>query len=184
VAERDWPMRAAMGPLAVLSLIGGIVAIPYATDWLEKFLEPTFADSRFHDTAPTHGAELLGLIAGGLVSIAGIGAAYFMYMRRRGVRLELRERLDAVHTFLVHKWYFDELYDAVFVRPAAGFGRFGRGVIETDLVQGVFVGGATNVVRAGSSVARAIQTGYLRSYALLLLMGLGGLALYFLIASS
>jgi NADH-quinone oxidoreductase subunit L len=184
VAEREWPMKAAMGPLALLTLIGGIVAIPYATDWLEKFLEPTFADSRFRDTAPTHGSELLGLIAGGLISIAGIAAAYFIYLRRRSLRLTVRERLETVHTFLARKWYFDELYDAAFVRPARGLGRFGRGVVETDLVQGVFVGGATNVVRAGSSIARAVQTGYLRSYALLLLAGLSGLALYFLIASS
>jgi NADH-quinone oxidoreductase subunit L len=57
-------------------------------------------------------------------------------------------------------------------------------VIESDLVQGVLVGGATGVVRASSTVARSIQNGYLRSYALVLLAGLGGLALYFLIASS
>src|SRR5262249_35614996 len=38
IAERDWPMRAAMAPLAVLSVIGGIVMIPGVTDWFEKFL--------------------------------------------------------------------------------------------------------------------------------------------------
>ena len=57
-------------------------------------------------------------------------------------------------------------------------------MIETDFVQGVITGGASGVVRAGSSFARAIQTGYLRAYALVLLLGVGGLALYFLIASS
>ncbi|MFN2616972.1 MAG: NADH-quinone oxidoreductase subunit L [Thermoleophilaceae bacterium] len=184
VAERAWPMRAAMAPLALLSVVGGIVAIPYASDWLETFLEPTFADSRFADTAPTNGSELIGLVAGGLVSIVGIALAYLVYMRRRSLRLELRERLDALHTFLVNKWYFDELYAAVFVRPGAAAGRLGRNVIETDFVQGTVVGGATGVVRAGTAFARAIQTGYLRAYALLLLMGLAGLALYFLIVSS
>ena len=48
-------------------------------------------------------------------------------------------------------------------------------------MQGVIVGGATGVVRAGTSFARAIQTGYLRAYALVLLMGVGALVLYFLI---
>ena len=57
VAERAWPMRAAMGPLALLSIVGGVVAIPGVTDMIEKFLEPTFEDSRFHDTAPSDGAE-------------------------------------------------------------------------------------------------------------------------------
>jgi NADH-quinone oxidoreductase subunit L len=184
IAERDWPMRAAMAPLALLSVIGGIVAIPYVSDALEHFLAPTFADSRFAETAPTNGSELLGLIAGGLVSIAGIAVAYLIYLRQRSLRLVLRERLDALHTFLVNKWYFDELYDALFVRPLAAAGRFGRNVIETDFVQGTIAGGATGIVRVGTAFARTIQTGYLRAYALLLLMGLAGLALYFLIVSS
>ena len=89
-----------------------------------------------------------------------------------------------MHAFLSNKWYFDELYDALFVRPTLGFGRFGRTVVESAFVQGTLVGGAAGVVRAGSSFARSIQTGYLRAYALLLVMGLGGLALYFLIVSS
>jgi NADH-quinone oxidoreductase subunit L len=57
-------------------------------------------------------------------------------------------------------------------------------VIESAFVQGTLVGGATGAVRAGSSFARAIQSGYLRAYALLLVMGLGGMALYFLIVST
>ena len=89
-----------------------------------------------------------------------------------------------VHDFLEHKWYFDELYDAVFVRPAATAGRIGNTVVESALVQGVLVGGASGVVRAGTSFARAIQSGYIRAYALLLFMGLFALALYFLIVSS
>jgi NADH-quinone oxidoreductase subunit L len=184
VAEWEWPMKAAMGALAVLAVVGGAVGIPYVSDLLEKFLEPTFADSRFRDTAPTNGAELLGLLLGAVISAAGIAVAYFIYVKRRSLRLELRERFDAVHTFLVNKWYFDELYEVVFVRPFAALGAFGRRVIETEFVQGVIIGGATGVVRVGASMARTIQTGYVRSYALVLLVGLGGLALYFLIASS
>ena len=63
-------------------------------------------------------------------------------------------------------------------------GGFGRAVIETRFVQGFIVGGATGVVRVGTSFARSIQTGYLRAYALLLLLGVAALALYFLLASS
>jgi NADH-quinone oxidoreductase subunit L len=168
----------------VLAIVGGAVGIPYVSDLLEKFLEPTFVDSPLKETKPTDAAEFIGLDVGAVISIAGIALAYLVYMRRRSLRLELRERFDAVHTFLVNKWYFDELYQAMFVTPFAAIGSFGRRVIETDFVQGVIMGGATGVVRAGTSVARTVQTGYLRSYALLLLVGLGGLALYFLIASS
>jgi NADH-quinone oxidoreductase subunit L len=184
VAERAWPMKAAMGPLALLSIIGGYLAVPGISDAIEKFLEPTFEDSRFHDTAPTEGAEVLGLVAGGLIAIAGIALAWLIYRRRPGTTAGLIERFPRAHRFLAHKWYFDELYDAVFVRPMTTAGGFGRRVIETDFVQGTIVGGATGIVRVGTSFARAIQTGYLRAYALLLLLGVAGLTLYFLLNSS
>ncbi len=184
IAERSWVMKAAMGPLAALALFGGVVGIPAATEWLDKFLEPTFSDSRFAQVHPSGGAEWVGLVVGAGIALAGIGLAYLLYLRRRSLRLEIRERLDSVHTFLLHKWYFDELYDALFVRPSVTLGRIGRTVVESDFVQGTIVGGTTGVVRAGSSFARAIQAGYLRGYALLLLIGLGALALYFLIVSS
>jgi NADH-quinone oxidoreductase subunit L len=184
VAEREWPMKVAMGLLAVLALVGGTVGVPGISDTLEHFLEPTFEESRFHDTKPSEGDELLGLGGGALLSLAGIALAWLIYLRRRELRLVLRERLDPVHTFLVRKWYFDELFDVLFVRPMASFGSFGRRVIETDFVQGAIVGGTSEVVRAGSNFARAIQTGYLRGYALLLLAGVGGLGLYFLIVSN
>jgi NADH-quinone oxidoreductase subunit L len=184
VAEQAWPMKAAMALLALLSIVGGVVSIPGVSDILEKFLEPTFADSRFHDTAPTDSAEWLGLALGGAISIIGIGLAWWVYIREPGTATRVRERYARVHTFLVNKWYFDELYEAMFVRPIATIGGFSRRVIETDFVQGTIVGGATGVVRVGSSFARAIQTGYLRAYALLLLLGVAALTLYFLINSS
>src|SRR5215211_3652464 len=184
VAERAWPMKAAMGPLAVLSIVGGYLAVPGISDVIETFLEPTFADSRFHDTAPTEGAEVWGLVVGGIIAVLGIALAWWVYRRRPGTAARLTERFPWAHRFLGRKWYFDELYDATFVRPAAWAGGFGRRVIEHSFVQGTIVGGATGIVRVGTSVARAVQTGYLRAYALLLLLGVAGLTLYFLITSS
>jgi NADH-quinone oxidoreductase subunit L len=184
IAERSWPMKAAMGPLALLAVVGGFVGIPGLTDTLEHFLEPTFADSRLHESSPSTGSELVGLAAGGLIAIAGIAAAYFVYLRRRELRLELRERFSALHTLLVRKWYFDEIYDVVAVRPFAAFGRFGRNVVESAFVQATIVGGTVGLVRAGSSLARSVQSGYLRGYAFLLLVGVGGLGLYFLITAA
>ncbi len=184
IAERSWPMKFAMAPLAVLALVAGVVGIPGVTDTLEHFLEPTFEESTYAADHPSDSAEWVGLAAGGIISVASIFVAYVFFIRRRGITLELRDRYRRLHDFLEHKWYFDELYDAVFVRPMATLGSFGRRVVETDFVQGFIVGGATGIVRVGTSFARAIQTGYLRAYALLLLLGAAGLLLYFLIAAS
>jgi NADH-quinone oxidoreductase subunit L len=154
------------------------------TDWLEKFLEPSFKDSPRFTDIPSTGPEWTGLIVGGLIAIVGIGIAYVVYIQRQGVSLQLRDRFRGLHDFLVHKWYFDETYDALFVRPAADFGTFGQTVVESRFVQGFVVGGAVGVVRAGTSFARAIENGYVRAYVLLLVIGVLGLGLYFLVQSA
>jgi NADH-quinone oxidoreductase subunit L len=184
IAEREWPMKIAMGTLAVLAVVGGVLGIPGATDTLEHFLEPTFADSRYAETHPSSGSEWVGLACGAIIAIAGIAIAYRLYVQRPGAADRIRERFAGVQRVLVNKYYVDELYDAVFVRPMVTAGRLGRTVVETDVVQGLIVGGATGIVRAGTSFARSIQTGLLRAYALLLVLGGAALTLYFLIQSS
>jgi NADH-quinone oxidoreductase subunit L len=154
------------------------------TDSLNHFLEPTFADSRYIHVEPSTGAEISDLVVGGFIALAGIAAAFFVFIKNPSMRARLQERYSGVHRFLLNKWYFDEVFDALFVRPGATLGRFGRTVVESSFVQGFLVGGTVGLVRAGTSFARSIQTGELRSYALLLVVGLGGLVLYFLIVSS
>lgn len=184
IAEREWPMKAAMGTLAVLSLVGGAVAIPGLTDTLEKFLEPTFHESRHLEDHPSDSAEYMGLAVGALIGMTGILVAYLLYVRRPGRTLALRDRFTRLHDFLARKWYWDELIDFTFVRPTRAAGRAGRDLVETALVQGVIVGGAAGAVRAATSMARSLQTGLLRSYVLLLVAGVGLLTLYFLIRAS
>jgi NADH-quinone oxidoreductase subunit L len=70
------------------------------------------------------------------------------------------------------------------VRPTLAVARFFQRVIEPGVVEGVLVGGATGVVRLSTNFARSIQSGYLRAYAGLLVTGVFGLVLYFLIQSS
>jgi NADH-quinone oxidoreductase subunit L len=184
IAERAPAMRFAMAPLALLAAIAGVIGIPGVTSTLEKFLEPTFADSRFLHNTPSDGAQWAGLAVGAVLAIAGLGLAYVLYERRSGYTLQLRDRFRPLHDFLANKWGFDDLYGRVFVQPARALGRYGREVVEPEFVQGVLVNGAAGVVRAGTSLARAIQNGYLRLYAMVLLLGVGGLVLYFLLVSS
>ena len=183
IADRERSMKAPMFLLALLALVGGAVGIPLVSDTLEHFLEPTFAESAFIEQVPSESAEITGLVVGGLVAIAGILLARELYLRRPGSTLALVARMPRLHRFLERKWYFDELFDVVFVRPAKGFGRIGREGIETGIVQGL-MGGTSGIVRAGAHLARTVQSGYLRAYALLLVIGLSAMALYFLIVSA
>jgi NADH-quinone oxidoreductase subunit L len=184
IAERARPMWVAMAVLGFLSIVGGAFQIPGVDHVLETFLTPTFSDSRVFDTVhPSTGADWGGLGIGGLIAILGIGIAYFVWVARRGTSAALVRRLPRLHTFLLHKWYFDELYDAVVYRPVIGAGRFANGVLERVLAQGI-VAVAVDAVRGVGVVVRGAQSGFVRAYALLLIGGFAALGLYFLIVSS
>jgi NADH-quinone oxidoreductase subunit L len=184
IAERAPAMRLAMAPLGFLAVVAGLIGIPGVSKVLENFLDPTFAGSKLGPNIPTDASAWEGVAVGAVLGIAGFALAYVLYERRAGYTLQLRDRFRPLHDFLYNKWGFDDLYDRAFVRPARAFGGWGRDVFESAFVQGVIVGGASGVVRAGTSFARAIQTGYLRIYAMVLLLGVGALLLYFLLAAS
>jgi NADH-quinone oxidoreductase subunit L len=183
IAEREVPMRAAMVALAVLAVVGGIVQVPFVTNWLEHFLDPTFADSRF-GAGPSDTLTVIGMIVATVVAAAGIYTAYVVWVLKPGTSARVRERLAPVHRLFVNKWYFDELIDTLVVRPFAWFGRFGQQTFERVVIDGLLVGGTTNLVKAGSAAARALENGFLRAYAALLVLGVVGVALYFLIQSA
>jgi len=185
IAEREWSMKGAMAVLAVLATVGGIVQIPHVTHMLHDFLEPTFHDSRYYETLePSDALTYGGMLAGAVLGLAGIAVAYRFWVRDPERPAAIRARLAGLHGFFVRKWYFDELIDTLIVRPFAWFGRFGRNVFERVVVNGVFVGGTSGAVRAGSAAVRAAQSGFLRYYAALLLLGITALGLYFLISAS
>jgi NADH-quinone oxidoreductase subunit L len=183
IAERAWPMAWAMGALGVLALLGGVVQIPGITDAVGKFLEPTFEDSTLAAVHPSTGSEWVGLAIGAATSVLGIGIAHLLYVARPGITPRLIERLRSVHAFLFNKWYFDELIDLGIVRPALALGSFSNRVFERLVVDGV-VTGTVGVVRGVGVIVRTAQSGFLRSYALLLVGGFAGLGLYFLLVSS
>jgi NADH-quinone oxidoreductase subunit L len=183
IAERALEMKLAMSALAVLAVVGGLLQVPFVTSAIEHFLDPTFANSRL-DLSPSNGLVIIGLVLGAVLGLAGIYIAYVVWVARPGTSERMRERFAPLHRLFVNKWYFDELNDLVVVRPAAWLGRFGQHTFERVVVNGLFVGGTTGIVKAGSAAARALQNGFLRAYAALLVLGLVGVAFYFLIQSS
>jgi NADH-quinone oxidoreductase subunit L len=183
IAEQALPMKAAMGLLAVLAAVGGIVLIPKTTTWLDTFLEPTFHGSSVVAN-PSDSLLVIGLILGAALGVAGIFVAHYVWVRKPGTSERVLERFRPLHRLFVNKWYFDELIDLLVVRPALWFGRWAQQTFERVFVNNALIGGPSGIVRAGSAAVRAAQSGFLRAYAGLLLFGVVAVGLYFLIQSA
>ncbi len=181
VAERALPMKVAMSVLAVGAIGAGLVQIPEVDDVITNFLRPTFAGSPLYEPHTRDGLLIFGLCLGTVLGLSGIAIAYRIWVKDPAFAVRARQRFGAVYELLAHKWYFDELIDALVVRPAGAFGRFATGTFERVFVQDTLVGGSTGIVRAGSVAVRAVQSGFLRYYAALLVLGVTGVSLYFLL---
>ncbi|HWK28642.1 MAG TPA: NADH-quinone oxidoreductase subunit L [Solirubrobacter sp.] len=183
IAERAAPMKVAMGALALLAIVGGFLQVPGVSSELHHFLEPTFHDSTYYASLePSTSSEWIGLVIGAVIGLSGIGVAWTIW-GKGGTAAVYQARLGALHKFFVNKWYFDEAFDVLLVRPAAWLGRFASTTFERLFVNGLLVGGSSGLVRALSAAVRGVQSGYLRYYAALLLIGLTGLSAYFLISA-
>src|SRR4051812_45665639 len=183
VAEGSAPMRIAMGVLAFLALVGGLVQVPGVDNVVPDFLDPVFTGPVLAHVHPSVEWDWIGLAIGGAISLLGIWVAHWLYVANPERPRALEQRLQGMHDFLFRKWYFDELIDVLVVRPALAIGRFANRVFERVVVDGL-VTGTEETVRGTSGVVRAVQNGFVRSYALLLIAGFAGLALYFLLTSS
>ena len=157
--------------LAVLAAVAGLLQVPDVWhpfgDWLHTVAEPLVEPTVGQDLAASAMAVALGL--------AGIGIAWLLYgARRREV-----PRSAAAQNVLEHKFYFDELYDLVFYRPAVLISNLWRRGIEEPLIGGSISGVALGARRAGGALGEA-QTGYLRSYALAIAVGAAVVVVVFL----
>jgi NADH-quinone oxidoreductase subunit L len=183
IAEQSWSMKVAMAVLGFLALVGGLVQIPGVDDVIGKFLEPVFSDSPLSEIHPSVSADWVGLGIGGVISVVGIAIAYFFYVAQPATPAILIRRLRPIYTLFANKWYFDEAIDFLVVRPALAIGRFANRTFERIVVDGL-VNGTEDVVGTAGRLVRVVQSGFVRGYALLLVAGFAGLALYFLIQSS
>ncbi|HTA15683.1 MAG TPA: NADH-quinone oxidoreductase subunit L [Solirubrobacteraceae bacterium] len=181
IAERHLPMRVAMGILAVGAVGAGLVQIPNVDDVVTTFLEPSFAGSSLYTVHTRDGLLWFGLVLGTLLGLSGIAIAYRIWVKQPSIALAARTRFKPLYSLFVNKWYFDELIDALVVRPFGAAGRFANNTFERVFVDGALVGGATSLVRAGSASVRGVQSGLLRYYAALVVLGVAALGLYFLL---
>jgi NADH-quinone oxidoreductase subunit L len=181
--ESPWIM---LGPLVVLAIgaalagmvfygqfVGGEEAMarfwsgaegsPYAP-YLQAFAES-------HAIHAAHESPFWVKAAPLVVAFIGIALAYQMYIRDPALPQRLARRFRGLYLFLLNKWYFDELYDALFVRPAhfIGHGLWKAG--DGAVIDGV---GPDGVAAATQNLARRaskLQSGYLYHYAFAMLIG-------------
>jgi NADH-quinone oxidoreductase subunit L len=181
IAETHMPMKLAMTVLAIGAVGAGLVQIPEVDDVIVNFLRPTFASSPLYEPHTKDGLLWFGLALGTFLGLSGIAIAHRIWVTRPGTSEAIRQRLVPLYTLFVNKWYFDELIDAAIVRPFSAAGAFFRDTFERRVIDETMVGGTTGLVRAGSAAVRAAQSGFIRYYAALLVLGITGVGFYFLL---
>ena len=119
-----------------------------------------------------------------IVMLIGLGVAYYLYVRRPKAAEELAETNQGLYRFLLNKWYFDELYDRIFVRPAMWLGRVFWKEGDGRIIDGMGPDGIAARVIDVSRGATRIQSGYLYHYAFAMLIGIAALVTYMMLGSA
>jgi NADH-quinone oxidoreductase subunit L len=123
-----------------------------------------------------HEVPLLVKLSATIVMILGLALAWWAYIKDTSVPARFTATFPAIYRFLLNKWYWDELYNLIFVKPAFWFGRLFWKKGDEGTIDRFGPHGAAEVVLQGSRLAVRFQTGYLYSYAFVMLLGLVGLA--------
>jgi NADH-quinone oxidoreductase subunit L len=111
-----------------------------------------------------------------IVMLIGLGVAWLAYVKSPDLPAQFVARTGGLYRFLLNKWYFDELYDRVFVKPAFAFGRLFWHTGDEGTIDRFGPNGVASVVVMGSRAAVRFQSGYLYTYALVMLLGLAAAA--------
>ncbi len=109
-----------------------------------------------------------------VVMVTGLFIAWQAYIRKPDLPARFVAQFGVMHRFFYNKWYFDELYDFLFVRPAFWIGRLLWKQGDVGIIDRFGPDGAAWAVVQGTRLAQKVQTGYLYSYALVMLLGLVG----------
>jgi len=107
-----------------------------------------------------------------IVMLLGFAGAYVAYIAKPDIPGKFVATFPALHNFVYRKWYFDELYDAIFVKPAFWLGRQFWKLGDIGTIDRFGPNGIAWVVERSSVAAKSIQSGYLYTYALIMLLGL------------
>ncbi|MCZ6454252.1 MAG: NADH-quinone oxidoreductase subunit L [Alphaproteobacteria bacterium] len=172
-----------IAPLLVLALgaiFSGWLAVEYFVgDQMKEFWGGSILMLQNVIEEAHHVPDWVVWLPTGMAAI-GIVAAWFMYMAMPGLPKQLATAIRPVYRFVFRKWYFDELYDMIFVRPSfyLGHGLWKSG--DGDVIDGVGPDGIAAATRNIAGRVGRMQSGYLYHYAFAMLIGIVGFATWFL----
>jgi NADH-quinone oxidoreductase subunit L len=115
-----------------------------------------------------------------VMMLFGLAVSYLFYISRPYLPVDLANQQPLLYNFLLNKWYFDELYDLIFVRPAKWIGRFLWKVGDGMIIDGLGPDGVSARVLDITRNAIKLQTGYLYHYAFAMLIGVAGFITWFM----
>jgi NADH-quinone oxidoreductase subunit L len=168
-------------PLSMLVPLGVLTLGAVFAGWMfsHGFLDSAefWQGSIFYNDQLMHAMHEVPLwvkLSATIVMLLGLATAWYAYIRNPAFPAAVASQIGVIYRFVYNKWYFDELYHFVFVRPAFWLGRvFWRGG-DVGIIDRFGPNGAAWTVAQGSRLARRVQSGYLNSYALVMLLGLVG----------
>ena len=177
--EPPWTMGLPLILLAVGSLLaGGLFAHLFIGGGQAEF----WRGSLVTHTAEGHQAPLWVALAPTVAMAVGFAVAWYFYITNPLVPFGLAKRFRGVYLFLFNAWYFDALYDALFVRPAKRLGRFLWKTGDGAIIDGLGPDGvAARVIDITNRVVK-LQSGYIYHYAFVMLVGVAIIITYFIFA--
>jgi NADH-quinone oxidoreductase subunit L len=173
-------MLVPIGVLAAGSILSGFPFKElFAGPGVEEFFRESVKMNPHIIEDMEHMPHLLGWLPF-VMMLLGLGVSYLFYIRRPYLPERLAAEQPMLYEFLLNKWYFDELYDLIFVRTTKWIGRTLWKVGDGYLIDGFGPDGVSARVLDVTRNAVKIQTGYLYHYAFAMLIGAAGLITWFM----
>ena len=163
--------------LAILAAVGGLISLP-GNSWLNHYLAPLFA-GKAHEAHHLGATEYMLMAVATVGALIGIGLAYSKYVRQHQLP-ESDENISGFAKVLYHKYYVDEIYESLIVKPINVLSRFFRDYVETAVSGFVFGFG-----RAANEIAyqgKKLQNGNVGFYLFAFVLGVCGIISYVFLA--
>jgi NADH-quinone oxidoreductase subunit L len=170
--------------LALGALAAGVVFSPYfiGHDYKEFWGKALFEGEHNHIMHGMHEVPHWVGFAPFLAMLSGLALAYLYYIQAPFLPAATARAFKPIYLFFLNKWYFDELYDALFVRPAFWLGRALWKGGDGAIIDGTIDGAGTSVL-AGTARAVRVQTGFVYHYAFAMLIGVAAIMSYMIVST-